>query len=627
MTPTYISQLLPAVQSLHIGVIGDFALDMYYDLNPHTGEFSLETAKPVLHGSGVHTHPGGAGNVAYNLIDLGVQTVSVFGLVSNDLFGRELTHLLQQKRVQTESLLVAHDPWETCVYIKPHVGKTEQPRIDFGSSNHASSADVQRLFQQLAPHLSQLDALIVNQQFAHPLLTHVVIRELDALLKKHPSCHVFSDFRDPSIRLSQGTLKANVHEIAQLLQISLFDERDPNLCLRHAQQAHEFTGLPVLMTRGENGLIFTDGKTNTHIPGIYLTGEIDSVGAGDTCISTFAACISAGIAPKEALEIANLASAVTTQKLYQTGTANPSEIVAMASNCSYTYHLSLAHDRRKARYLPGSEIELVEDLPHREVPTYAVIDHDGTLSTLREGWEQVMHPFMIEAIAGPRVNSLSNEDYQRLASACTQLINDTTGMPTIVQMQGLRDRVQLEGYVSKEDILTPENYKAKFLEKLIEQVDKRLAQYQNGERSRRDFMVLGAWELLHALKQKGLSLFLASGTDEENVKIEAHALGYGSLFEQQIHGALPQGPGAKRRVLSHLVNDLGVNGNHIVVIGDGPAEMMEGRRVGAHCIGVASDEVRRYGWNPHKRTRLIKAGAHLVVPDFAQLSLLLDYLM
>jgi len=61
-----------------------------------------------------------------------------------------------------------------------------------------------------------------------------------------------------------------------------------------------------------------------------------------------------------------------------------------------------------------------------------------------------------------------------------------------------------------------------------------------------------------------------------------------------------------------------------MVIGDGPVEIIEGRRVGAFCVGVASDEIRRYGINLSKRTRLIRAGAHLVVPDFAQYNQLLN---
>lgn len=39
-----------------------------------------------------------------------------------------------------------------------------------------------------------------------------------------------------------------------------------------------------------------------------------------------------------------------------------------------------------------------------------------------------------------------------------------------------------------------------------------------------------------------------------------------------------------------------------MVIGDGPVEIIEGRKVGAFCIGIASDEVRRHGMNYKKNS-------------------------
>ena len=55
-----------------------------------------------------------------------------------------------------------------------------------------------------------------------------------------------------------------------------------------------------------------------------------------------------------------------------------------------------------------------------------------------------------------------------------------------------------------------------------------------------------------------------------------------------------------------------------MTFGDGPVEVRETRRRGGRTVGVASDELRRFGWNMRKRTRLIRAGADLVIPDFSQ---------
>ena len=83
---------------------------------------------------------------------------------------------------------------------------------------------------------------------------------------------------------------------------------------------------------------------------------------------------------------------------------------------------------------------------------------------------------------------------------------------------------------------------------------------------------------------------------------------------------------AKRVVLERIIQKHNLSGHHFAVFGDGPVEMREARKRGGLSIGVASDEVRRFGWNYSKRSRLIRAGATLIVPDFSQLNLLLQAL-
>ncbi len=61
-------------------------------------------------------------------------------------------------------------------------------------------------------------------------------------------------------------------------------------------------------------------------------------------------------------------------------------------------------------------------------------------------------------------------------------------------------------------------------------------------------------------------------------------------------------------------------------MGDGPVELRECRRVGGIAVGIASDEVRRHGLNPEKRVRLVRAGAHIIIPDFSQADQLLNFL-
>lgn len=77
-------------------------------------------------------------------------------------------------------------------------------------------------------------------------------------------------------------------------------------------------------------------------------------------------------------------------------------------------------------------------------------------------------------------------------------------------------------------------------------------------------------------------------------------------------------------VIEKIISDNKLKGNELVVIGDGPVEIKECIKARGIAIGIASDEVRRYGLNPQKRSRLIKAGAQIIISDFSQSGTLLD---
>ncbi len=285
------------------------------------------------------------------------------------------------------------------------------------------------------------------------------------------------------------------------------------------------------------------------------------------------------------------------------------------------YNPDIAKDIRKAKYYKDTDIEIVEEIFNGKNIQKVIFDHDGTISTLREGWEKVMLPVMIDSICGTSKSKLSTEEFNELSEKCIRFIDETTGIQTIVQMQGLVDMVEKEGYIPKNEIKSAAEYKAIYLDKLMVSVNDRIKRFEKGERGISEYTMLGAVKLLKIYKDKGFTLFLASGTDEENVIEEATVLGYAEMFNGGIYGSKGNEIGdAKKIVIERIIKESGNTGDNLMVIGDGPVELREGRKVGAICIGVASDEIRRYGMNESKRERLIKAGAHIVIPDFSQLT-------
>jgi phosphoglycolate phosphatase-like HAD superfamily hydrolase len=194
-------------------------------------------------------------------------------------------------------------------------------------------------------------------------------------------------------------------------------------------------------------------------------------------------------------------------------------------------------------------------------------------------------------------------------------------------MKALSDLVRQCGFVTESDILDAHGYKHVFNVDLLKMVKQRVDKLGDGELDSEDFQIKNARLLLEALHRQGVKLYLASGTDQADVVEEAEAMGYAHLFEGRIFGAVGDlDVEAKKLVLERIIREHDLEGHEFATFGDGPVEMRETERRGGLCIGVASDELRRFGLNPAKRRRLIRAGANLIIPDYSQLPALLKVL-
>lgn len=241
---------------------------------------------------------------------------------------------------------------------------------------------------------------------------------------------------------------------------------------------------------------------------------------------------------------------------------------------------------------------------------HVLFDFDGTLSVLRQGWEDVMIPLMVESICGGLPASPSLEQEVR------EYVDRSTGILTIRQMQWLAEAVQRHGLAGQ--ALTAREYKALYLERLMITVRQRIERLAAGEVSPAEQMIAGAADFVAGLAQRGVRLYLASGTDHADVVREAEALGLLAYFQGGVYGALDDNEDhAKERVIQRILDENHLAGDELLVIGDGPVEIREGTRRSALTLGVATDELVRLGWNPRKAARLASAGADLLIPDFS----------
>ena len=147
-----------------------------------------------------------------------------------------------------------------------------------------------------------------------------------------------------------------------------------------------------------------------------------------------------------------------------------------------------------------------------------VMDFDGTLSTLRCGWEKIMRSVMTECLVPS-----GNEPPPELIREIDDYIHDSTGIQTIVQMKWLAEAVQRHG---RKDMPTdPWYYKEIYNQRLMEMVGVRRDELESGRLRAADFLIPGGLLFIQALHSRGIKIFLASGTDTPDVQREAHALG------------------------------------------------------------------------------------------------------
>ena len=79
-------------------------------------------------------------------------------------------------------------------------------------------------------------------------------------------------------------------------------------------------------------------------------------------------------------------------------------------------------------------------------------------------------------------------------------------------------------------------------------------------------------------------------------------------------------------IIDQIIKENNLRGSELVIFGDGFVEIENSKSVGGIAVGVASDEATRHGVNEFKRSKLISAGADLIIPDFRDQKKLIKYL-
>ena len=167
------------------------------------------------------------------------------------------------------------------------------------------------------------------------------------------------------------------------------------------------------------------------------------------------------------------------------------------------------------------------------------------------------------------------------------------------------------------------NFRLKWRAALISQSDKS-RQYRKVGGS--DFLIKGSVEFLTRLQAAGLKTYIASGTEEPDLRCEAEALGLLPHLTKIYGSPLKVIRNAKEHCLQCVMEEEGFDQTEILFVGDGHLEISIGHNHGTLTLGAATDENTREDLDPVKRKVLIEAGADAIVPNYVNSDEIFDWL-
>ena len=313
-----LKRLFKGFSSVNIAVVGDLILDQY--IWGVVDRISPEAPVPVVDVKREDFSLGGAANVASNVVSLGANA-TVVGLMGDDLHGRILKGLLEDKGISTDGLFIGRRP--TTVKTRVIAHNQQVVRFDREDRRQISEKRSRLIREFLLDNKQKWDAVIVSDYKKGMItasLMKFIIRELKTagtFVAVDPKIGHFNLYKNVSI------ITPNLKEASSGAMVDI--ENQKTLHKAGTKLLNKLNCDYVLITRGEHGMSLFDKRTVTHIPTVAKS-VYDVTGAGDTVIATLTVAYVSGAPLRDAAIVANHAASVVVSKL-GTATATQKEIL------------------------------------------------------------------------------------------------------------------------------------------------------------------------------------------------------------------------------------------------------------------------------------------------------------
>jgi D-beta-D-heptose 7-phosphate kinase/D-beta-D-heptose 1-phosphate adenosyltransferase len=299
--------ILAALRPVRILVLGDFMLDTYSV--GKVWRISPEAPVGVLNIESEQSRPGGAGNVAVNILACGSEVVTV-GRIGNDPAGAQLQDLLIQEGSRCRFFL---QPGYATPMKNRFIADAQQIlRVDREFPEILTRDLEERVLCEL-PELLEGVEIISISDYAKGFVTHRLLQRTMQLARQQGILVIVdpkgTDFRKYD---SSHILKPNSKEAyaaAGLPPDTSLEEVAEQIFLKSQVEK-------LLITRSEAGMSLFERHDNRRYDFPVISREVkDVTGAGDTVLAFLSIALASGLDLHAAIHLANLAAGIAVERV------------------------------------------------------------------------------------------------------------------------------------------------------------------------------------------------------------------------------------------------------------------------------------------------------------------------
>ena len=243
-----------------------------------------------------------------------------------------------------------------------------------------------------------------------------------------------------------------------------------------------------------------------------------------------------------------------------------------------------------------------------------VLDYDGTLTTLRKGWDKIL-----SAYAREKVNPGSLEKIPELEEKLLHLTDHAGGTTPKQLMSRLVAIIDHFGFVKAAPI---DFYAKEYADHFNEQINDRVSNFHiDGE----SYVINGVRPMLKFLDEKKTINYVVTGSCTHAVTDELNKLLLDNHFKRVYGASLETIGNLKEDAIREIMDRHSLNNHEVLIVGDGSTEIKAADTLNLPSIGIASDE-HSGGLCQRKRSNLLDLGAHVIIHDYSDFDKLWDWL-